>query len=898
MNNKVFLPVTLLLSMILCTGVFAQKISGPRSIKAEPVIAQPIKAAPIKAEPVSRQTAVMGDIKVYVDGTNGAVVSWQTSYERGNVGFNVYRLEGGGRTPVNNSVIGGSLIRVGEKNELNGQTYTAFDPQGRADTAYYVETLDMYGRKALYGPVAPVYTADVRTIKGYNERLAPGYQGADPSQILESGPAPEKPMGALRGGINARMQAAPESDPVNQHWVASQPGVKIKVNKTGIYHISKTQLMTAGFDVDAASQNWQLYLNGVQQKMIVEPSGNFIEFYGEGIDIQNADFQMYYLIAAATPGARIPEIGRIPIGPFIIGQSFRNVVKYEPREAYVGAQIVNGDLDNWFGPVIANGSTTTRNMNLKDIDTESADVSIEIAVHGLINSTHKIQATLNGQILGTLDFAGISPSTKSYSIKASTLHEGANTLEFTALGGPSDFCVFDYVSIDYWRLFKADQNALAFEAQSLQRTNVTGFNSPNIRVFDFDFNNEVELITNVSVSPGTGGNFDVSIPQGRKTKMIAVNENSLLSPVSITSNAPSTLTTTSTADMAIISYGNFMVQANNWADYRRGQGLTVDVVNVEDVFDEFDYGLPTPTAMKNYIVAAKAANSNLKYVMMIGDATYDPRNYLGLGYNDLIPTKFVDTSEGESPSDEFLGDANGDGVAELALGRVAVRDGASVTQILGKVTSYEAALTPTSLMTRGLLFVSDDPVGWDFVAMSHRLRDELPAAMPVTFVNAPDEGNPAVIRQQIITAVNAGPLFANYAGHGSTRVWSSRQFLRFTPNAPATNDLLGLTNSAGDKLSVFLMLTCLNGYFVDPTDDSIAEGVVRISNGGAPTSWASTGSTTPNIQEEMADVFFQLLGQGTYQRLGDATHAAKLSATSPEVPLTWAIIGDPALKIK
>jgi len=181
--------------------------------------------------------------------------------------------------------------------------------------------------------------------------------------------------------------------------------------------------------------------------------------------------------------------------------------------------------------------------------------------------------------------------------------------------------------------------------------------------------------------------------------------------------------------------------------------------------------------------------------------------------------------------------------------------------------------------------------------MNHLLRDELPAGMPATFVNAPDSNDPAVVRAQIVAGVNAGPFIVNYAGHGSTRVWSSRQLLRFTPNAPATNDLLGFNNS-GSNLSLFLMLTCLNGYFVDPSDDSIAEGVVRLPTGGAPTSWASTGSTFPNIQQEMALVFFDLVGQGTYTRLGDATHAAKLNATSPEVPLTWAIIGDPALKIK
>jgi hypothetical protein len=185
--------------------------------------------------------------------------------------------------------------------------------------------------------------------------------------------------------------------------------------------------------------------------------------------------------------------------------------------------------------------------------------------------------------------------------------------------------------------------------------------------------------------------------------------------------------------------------------------------------------------------------------------------------------------------------------------------------------------------------------------MNHQLRNKLPAGMPATFVYAleddPAPFNASVIRGRIINAVNAGPFVVNYAGHGAPRVWSSLQIMRYTPNSPATNDVINFTNSGGN-LSLFLMLTCLNGFFADITDDSIAEGVMKLPTGGSPTTWASTGSTTPNIQEEMALVFFDLLGQGTYTRLGDATHAAKLNATSPEVPLTWAIIGDPALKIK
>jgi hypothetical protein len=880
-NKAIRILVLLFVGVLLSGAVFAQKKSQKRAITVQPA---------------SRPSSVMGDAKVYVDGINGAVINWETTYELGNLGFTVYSMDAGAtQRMVNDSLIGGSVIRVGEKTELNGESYSAYDPYGRADSVYYIESVDMHGKKNVYGPIAPVYTVSIKSEKGYNERLRPDFMGTDPSQIYANHPVEIK-AASRKTDVKGIESVTP--DPVNQKWVASQPGVKIRVNKAGMYHITKAELQTAGFDVNSTPVNWQLYQNGVERKMIVEATGAYIEFYGAGIDIQNADFQIYYLIAGPTAGARIPEGSRIPIGPFIQGQNFRQSTTYEPRSNYVAAQIINGDLDNWFGPVLTGSGTVSRQVSIKDIDFESPDVTIEIALHGLSTSSHHVRISVNGTFLGILESDGIFPFSKSFSVKASNLMEGANTFEFAPLDGAGDVDLLDYVRIEYWRLYKADQNALTFETQNLQKTLVTGFNTANVRVFELnpDLDNEPLLITNIPVLPGQGGTFDISIPQGRKAEMIAVNENSMLSPVSITQNIPSTLSTiTSTADMLIVSHGNFMTESNNWANYRRSQGLTVDVVNVEDVFDEFDYGLPTPDAVKGFLVNYKTNDANLKYVMLAGDASYDPRNYVGLGYNDFIPTKFVDTPFGESPSDEFLGDGDHDAVAEEAIGRMAVRDGASMTLIQGKVQAFEASIT-NALVNRGALFVADDPIGWDFDAMNHRLRLELPPEMPATFIFVGDN-TPAVIRALIISDVNAGPFLVNYAGHGSTRVWSTKQVLRFTPGAPATNDLLGM-NNGNDHLSIFLMLTCLNGFFADVSDDSLAEGLVKLPTGGAPTVWASSGSTTPDFQDAMATRFFHLLGQGTYDRLGDATHAAKLEPLSTDVSLTWTILGDPSLKIK
>ncbi len=885
MKKNFVIALCLLLAVNSLSGlVFAQKMQA--------------RKRPVVSEPTGRSSSVMGEIRASTDGVNGTVIDWHTTYELGNLGFNVYRGDADGtRRQVNDSLIVGSLVRFGEKREMaGGDLYSAYDPAGRADAVYYVETVSKYGEKALYGPVAPVYFPNLTTRSGYDARLRPDFTGSNNAIIEKNNP------GSYKAG-SPSMELSPV-DPVNQRWVAAQPGVKIRVNKNGLYRISRAELQTAGFNVASPHANWQLYLYGVEQKIIVEPAGNYIEFYGRGLDIQNIDSQIYYLVTGPGAGQRMASTFRRPFSPNIGSVHFRNTTHYEPRSSYVYSQIVNGDGDNWFGPIISS-SSISRTINIKDINTDRQKAYVEVVLHGLQNGVHSVKITLNGTDLGTVDFDGVVPASKTFTVNASLFQEGGNTFDFVGTGSLVDNTLLDYINIDYPRYYKADQNTLAFDTQNVHSTTVTGFNTPNVRVFDLFYPDDPMLILNTTTAPGAGG-FDVLIPSGRAHPMLAVNENSLLSPVSITLNTPSNVSSVnSTADMLIISHGNFMAEANNWANYRRGQGLTVDVMNAEDVFDEFDYGLPTPTAVKNCLQYFKNTDPNFKYVLLIGDATYDPRNYLGTGFNDLIPTKFVNTSFGEAPSDESLGDFDNDAVAEMSIGRLPVRTPAEVTLILGKVTAFESVVQ-TSLSSRGVLFVADALRGWDFANTNRLLRAELPAPTPVAFIDFLETSDIPTIRNQIVDDINAnnGRFIINYAGHGSIRVWSTSQIFRQVvvpqpppPNPPILSEVQRLTNS-GNKTSLFLMLTCLNGYFTDLSQDNLAEALVKAPNGGAPTSWASTGETTANIQETMATRFFHIVGLGTHQRLGDAIRESKQNAPDPDVPRTWALIGDPALKIK
>ena len=59
-----------------------------------------------------------------------------------------------------------------------------------------------------------------------------------------------------------------------------------------------------------------------------------------------------------------------------------------------------------------------------------------------------------------------------------------------------------------------------------------------------------------------------------------------------------------------------------------------------------------------------------RFVLFAGDSSYDPKNYLGYGDSDLVPTKLYDSAYMEAASDDWFVDFQGTGLPEIASGRL------------------------------------------------------------------------------------------------------------------------------------------------------------------------------------------------------------------------------------
>lgn len=833
-----------------------------------------LRQPPFAKSPLVKQSGTRFDTAVALTDGNGVLVRWQMQQELNNVGFYVYRINNGERTLLKDTVIPGAALHT-RNTPVYGEHYAVFDPAGSGKSRYSIEAIQIDGRSVSSQIPEVTYVPDLREAAGDDASLV--------TRKIVANALVEDFQPAVTADLATEIKTHTLAPDINtQRWVASQPGAKIGVNKEGFYRVTKAQLQAIGFDVNSDPNMWQLYTDGNQQAINVGPGGDYIEFYGRGIDTPESNTKMYYLVVGGTSGARIPTVIARRVGGTVVAPSFVQTAVRKERTNYVN-DILNGDAENYWGRVVT-ATSSTFSFTLSNVDTNVPWCSVVVRVQGFSTTAHSINLSLNGQTLPSASGSGVQPFVAQYTVPCSSLQEGTNGLAMSAPNS-GDFSFFDSVSVTYSKKYAAESNQLSLVSQNYRDSNIGGFSSANIRVFDVTYDGQAVLVDGLRKQQ-VGNAYSISIPANRSKVYYAVEDSGISQPVSITLNNPSSLSTAGhSADLVIISYKDFMTQANAWADYRRGQGFAVEVVNVEDVFDEFNYGVLSAHSMKDFLLFAKN-NWQLapRYVLLIGDGDYDSRNYEGFGFFNYVPANIVNTVFSETASDDSIVDFNGDGLAEMAIGRIPARTAGHVTNALNKTATFEQPAMQS--LSRGALFACDVSTDYDFCGMSGRVRDQLPAGTPNVIVTKTDLNASGAL----VTEMNAGKYITNYSGHGATGTWAAASFFSNTQASQLTN----INNP-----TIYTMLTCLNGFYHNTVNVSLAETLLNSTSGGAVAAWASSGLTTPDVQEIMGKRFYNQIGLGNITRMGDLIIDAKTVVPGgSDVRESWVLLGDPMLKVR
>ena len=812
---------------------------------------------------------------------SGTLVQWQTGVEVRNLGFNIYRDDGGKRTQVNPQLIAGSALLAGADTVLkSGKSYSwwigSASSKGAAASRFWLEDVDLSGQTTWHGPLvaarvggSPAATSDAALLSRV---------GVTDSQAAFSGQV-------NRSAVLTRV--APGQIKL-QTDLAGKQAVKISVRREGWYRVSQADLVAAGFNAGADPQTIQMYADGRQIPISVvtgQKQISAVDFYGRGIDASHTDTRVYWLVAGTQAGLRVQQVKGE--GYPTVSRSFLYTVERRDKTIYFSA-LRNGDKENFFGPVIAR-DPVDQTLNLQHVDQgATAQAQLEVSLQGVTQLPHRVWIYLNGSFSGEMMFNGQGEGLVTLPVSHSLLREGDNEVRLVAQGGPSDVSLVGSIKLGYFHTFTADNNALRFTATGGQAVTIGGFGSGAIRVLDVTDPDSVREIVGKVQQADSAYSITVASPQPGERVLLAGIDDERSTPARVTDNRPSNLRSVEhAANLVIITSREMLSSVEPLRARRASQGFKVEVLDVDDIFDEFSFGNKSPLAIRDFLLYAMTGwRLAPQYVLLVGDASLDPKGYLGYADSDVVPTRLIDTAVLQTASDDALVDFYGVGMPELAIGRLPVRTAEEAARMIEKIIGYDQSVPSGSVM-----LVADGNDGFDFEAASRDLASLIPGSIKVDLLNR-GQLDSAIARSQLIDAINRGEKVINYMGHGSVNVWRGGLL--------TNEDAAAMVNTG--RLPLFVMMTCLNGYFHDPALDSLAESLMK-SPAGAVAVWASSGMTGPEAQAAIDRQVFSLIFRSGNMKvqpltLGEAMLRAKRAIGDIDVRRTYILFGDPTTRLR
>jgi MYXO-CTERM domain-containing protein len=675
---------------------------------------------------------------------------------------------------------------------------------------------------------------------------------------------------ALLLAVAARPAVAETAAETQQRALAAAGAVKVVVRGAGGWlRVTQPELRAAGLPAGADPAKLQVFADGVEQAVAIAGNGDAtfapdeaLEFWGVGRDTLSTDARTYWVVVGAAAGARVAKV--FPPAPgFAAPASFTRTARVADKKIYLSA-VRNGEASNFFAAPV---STTASTIKVATPRVAAAAATVRVSLQGMTKGPHVVDVSVGGALAGTCNYAEQEAKTCAF---AATAVEGDTPVTLAARGGTGDFSALSSVELDYPHAWTADDDALAFTAPPATRVSIGGFTSSDVRVVDVtDATHPLELV----VVPGGQGEALIDTPAGAGARSLyAFTSARVAKAAAVTGDAPSRWGDALEGELLILSHARFMDALAPLVARRTQEGWKVQLVDLQDVYDERGGGDKSVGAVRAFLRAAREQwRVPPRFALLVGDASFDPRNFTGMGDFDLAPTKMIDATTMETVSDDWIADFDDDGVPELALGRFPVRTKEEAALLVAKTLAYEADLS------RGGLFVTDENGdGLDFESASAAAEAKVADLMPIDRYR---RGDAAATPAQLLAKLNEGPFLVNYLGHGSVEVWEGT-----LKSAQAK----ALTNA---KTSIYVVMNCLNGFFHDLYTESVAEALLK-APGGAVAVWASSDLAEYAPQPAFNQAFLSRL---TRTSLGQTAMAAKSDITDLEARRTWMLFGDPTL---
>jgi len=633
---------------------------------------------------------------------------------------------------------------------------------------------------------------------------------------------------------------APENPPSMPETLGSDEGIKVAVSQEGLFRITYQALVDSGivpstlgdprdFKLRNRGEDVPIYVFG-EADGIFGP-GDYIDFWGEPnrktyLDVSPdmykdpwSDVNIYWLTWGGSPGAHMieesVEIFELDPTKYYRPYNYFQTLHIEADNFFfrLGQVGLDSIKDHWYydSGIDAN-ETKTYNFwlphpDVKTVQTAQLKVILmgftypvpysnigyhyaTVSVNNYSSSAMEAGAKIGdvwpwvGQTLWVVETEGEQGIPHEY------LHHGTNSLRVTSWGntpsGNVNTVLMNWFEITYPRKYTPDEGYIRFTApadgpiDTLYNFVVEEFPTDEIVVYKLGSSR----LTNYTVEQNPLSEYYRLTFQDRLyggEEYAAMILDSVKSPDWLALDQPSNLASTiNQAEFLAICHPSFMENEKlNDLIARRSQNGAM-LIDIEDIYDEFNWGIQNPEAIRNFLQYAYYYWADPKpfNVLLVGDGSWDQKDYGGFGGN-LIPSYYMQTlSYGYSASDYWMTLLDGDDyIPEMTIGRVPAREEEEVDFYFDKVEQYEVTPIPGSWHNR-YLFVSGGEGGYlSFQEQAQAAIDILPHTLFVERLELHSDtslyfGGTAELSEFF----NTGVSIVSYNGHGGGSRWGTYFF--------------------------------------------------------------------------------------------------------------------------
>ena len=746
---------------------------------------------------------------------------------------------------------------------------------------------------------------------------------------------------------------------------------KIAIAKQGIYQITGTQLKTLGFPLPIASTQLQLFnynLAQLTEKVTATVSTaltenaiqvfdggdnqidekDYVLFYAEGAlgwkqdastftptHYKNTSHDsVFYFLSIGSNGKRISTIDKINSSTTIVDQyDERWLIELDSVSILNSGKLLLGPaMGQGLGkqaklsyPINMNGLVLSIPMNV--IGRYAATTYQNPANFNFSINDNAIKTTAVAPISGLLydESANISLDSFTYTLNATTnlTSPASVNISFQADNAAASGWI-DYIELS------AKRKLGFWGTNSFGFRNVSSTLKGNILQYQIqngDASTEVWDVTNpayprkISTEFSVNGLMSFTHHADTLHEFFAVKQQGYEVPTLLGPMNNQNLAGMNVPDYLIISAPNYLNAAKKLQNYHATvNGLKTELVNVNEIFNEFSGGQPSPIGIRNFVkyLLNKAATNKLaapRYLLLFGIANFNSRNYNSASQIPVFESAASTGVLTSYPSDDFYSilEDNDDinnftRIKKLAIatGRLPVRNTAEADTVVEKIINYQRNLNGGAWKNK-ITWVADDGDYnlhlEDAEAISTHLQQKKQSwnqkkiYLDLYAATKNIGGNTyPLVNSEIVQTVNEGSLILNYTGHGN--------FTRLAEEAVISQaDVLQWNNAT--KLPLMITASCDFAPYDQPQLSPFGFDALMKNSKGVIGLVAASRLVFAYSNKQINDHFVQQLlvpdSLGNFLTIGEALQRAKIQAWSAGEDrmnaFKFSLLGDPAMRL-